>query len=104
MPTLHLLRYFGSEHSNTFRPGCYVTLLICLSVSNTFYPGRYVFCYSVLVATVLAAVIICGYIQKRMTKVILLCSPGGLEPTTPVITVRCSNQLSYEAYSELRAK
>ena len=33
-----------------------------------------------------------------------MVGPGGLEPPTPALSTRCSNQLSYEPYYDVRVK
>ena len=33
-----------------------------------------------------------------------MVGPGGLEPPTPALSTRCSNQLSYEPYYDVRRK
>ncbi len=34
----------------------------------------------------------------------MMVGPGGLEPPTPALSTRCSNQLSYEPYYDVRRK
>ena len=41
--------------------------------------------------------------NKKMITSIMV-GPGGLEPPTPALSTRCSNQLSYEPYYDVRRK